>query len=161
MKKIAVVVLFFFINSLIYSADDDYKDLIPEEYGKDEFIQPLKDLRRAEVILIGSYPFSVLFAKLGMDFYDYASSGFNSRKAPSMFGGAVDAEGSSSNVEKVLLTALYISISITVLDFIIGKVKSKGKKKSANKQTVQSREPGPGSGPEPETEPDSDGNPDR
>jgi len=140
MRKIAVVILFCFINSLIFSADNNYDDLIPEEYNKDEFFQVLRDIRRAEIILVGSYPLSVFFSKLGLDFYDYAKSGFDSRNAPSILGGARDAEKSSSDVEKVLITALCVSAGVVVLDFIIGKIKAKGKKKNANKQTIQNRQ---------------------
>jgi len=143
MKKIAVVVLLFFINSLVFSADDIYKDLLPEEYGKNEFPQALKDIRRAEAILIGSYPFSMLFSKIGLDLYDYGSSGFNRKYAPSMFGGDPTIARASDDAEKVLLTALCISAGITVIDFIINKAKSKGKKHSANKPTVPNRESRP------------------
>ena len=142
MRKIAVIVLFFFINSLIYSADTTYDDLIPEEYEKEAFPQALRDLRRAEVILVGSFPLSVLFSKIGLEVYDYAASGFNSQNTPSILSGGGDSEKSSNSVEKVLITALCVSASITVLDFIKGKIKkSKGKNKSANKQTVQNRAP--------------------
>ena len=138
MKKIAVFVLFFFINSLVISVADDYVDLLPEEYTRDEFPQVLRTIRRAEIILVGSYPFSVLFAKIGMDAYDYASNGFDSRYAPSLFGGAPDADRSSNDIQKLLITALCISASVVIVDFIIGKVKAnRGKNQSASKQTVQ------------------------
>ena len=147
MKKISVVVLFCFINSLVFSANNPtniYEDLKPEEYNKEDFPQVLRDIRRAEIILVGSYPFSVFFSKLGLDIYDYAASGFDSKSAPSLLGGAGEPDKSSSDVERVLITALCISAGVTILDFIIGKIKkSKGKKKSANKQTVQSRESRP------------------
>jgi len=143
MRKIAVVVLFFFINSLIFSADNTYDDLIAEDYNKEDFPQVLRDIRRAEVILVGSYPLSVFFAKLGMDVYDYASSGFKSQNAPSILGGPGDSEKSSGDVERVLITALCISAGVMVADFIIGKIKAKGKKKNANKQTVQNRQSRP------------------
>ncbi len=141
MRKIAIIILFFFINSLIFSADDAYKDLIPEEYDKSEFPQGLRDLRRAEIILVGSYPFSLLFTKIGMDVYDYASNGFDSKYAPSLFGGSSNIDRTSSDPEKVLLTALCVSAGVVLIDFIIGKVK-KGKSQSANKQTVKYRESG-------------------
>lgn len=123
-KKIFCFVLFCFI--LIFSTfsetDDDYEDLVPEEYGEDEFHPILRDIRRAEVILIGSFPFTVLFSSLGFELYDYASSGFDSASAP--FSGA-EGVRSGDETKKILLTALCISAAITITDFIIGKVKAK------------------------------------
>ncbi|MCL2705132.1 MAG: hypothetical protein FWE72_02865 [Spirochaetaceae bacterium] len=139
MRKIAVVVLFCFINSLIFSADNTYDDLIAEEYDTTAFPQILKDIRRAEIILVGSYPLTVFFSKLGLDFYDYAASGFDNKNAPSMLGGAGEGDKSTKDVERVLITALCVSAGVAVLDFVIGKIKAKGKKKNANKQTIQNR----------------------
>ena len=138
MKKIAVVVLFFFINSLVLFASD-FDNLLPEEYSPDEFPQVLRDIRRAQIILVGSYPFSVLFARIGLDIYDFSSNGFDTRYAPSMFGGDPTIDKKSGSIETVLLTALCISAGVATLDFIIGKIKSREKKNNANQQAVQNR----------------------
>ncbi|MCL2294828.1 MAG: hypothetical protein FWC36_08200 [Spirochaetes bacterium] len=140
MKKIAAVVLFFFVAFPAFSGGDIFRDLIPEEYSADEFPQFLRDIRRATIILTGSYPFTILFARIGMDGYDFVSSGFDSRYAPPMFGGAHDVQRSSSNIERVLLTALCLSAGVALLDFIIGRSKARGRRQSANNQTVHNRQ---------------------
>ncbi|MCL2793283.1 MAG: hypothetical protein FWD87_09350 [Spirochaetaceae bacterium] len=142
MKKIAVVILFFLINSMVF-ASGGFDHLLPEEYSPDEFPLVLRDIRRAQIILAGSYPFSVLFARIGLDLYDFTANGFDTRFAPAMFGGSATVDRSSADVNKVLLTALGISIGVATLDFFIGKAKARGKRNNANQQTVQSRQSQP------------------
>ncbi len=131
MRKIALIVLFALANSLFaYSEEtddskDEYKELIPEEYKEDEFHPVLRDIRRAEVILAGSYPFAIFFTKLGIGMYDYASSGFDSDNAPSVFGGKEKAARTSEETGQLLLYALCVSAAITSADYIIGKIKEK------------------------------------
>ena len=125
MNKILSLLLIVIIAATPLLADDAYEQLLPEEYNEDEFHPFLRDLRRAEVILVGSYPFSIFFTKIGMDMFDYASSGFDRAKAPAIFGGTAREARTSDETAKLLLSALYVSIGITVADFIIGKIKDK------------------------------------
>ncbi|MDX9799892.1 MAG: hypothetical protein RBT69_01000 [Spirochaetia bacterium] len=109
------------------SADESYSELVPEEYKDEEFSPFLRDLRRAEVIFIGSYPFAVVFTKIGSGIFDYASSGFARSKAPALFGGAEKGTSSSDETKRILISSLYVSLSITAADFIIGKIKKQVK----------------------------------
>lgn len=137
-KKIFCFLLFSFIliSSSFSETDEDYENRLPEKYEEDEFHPILRDLRRAEVILIGSYPLAVLVSMISLDLYDYAASGFDSALAP--FSG----QGSARTVDdtkRILLTALCISAAVTITDFIIGKVKAK--KANEKKHKNYSRPP--------------------
>ncbi len=132
MKKIFFLILILLIPLIPVSSDESYSELVPGEYNKDEFPSFLRDIRRAEVIFVGSYPFSVLFTKLGTGIYDYASSGFDRNNAPSMFGGTENSSSGNEETSRILITSLYVSLSITALDYFIGKIKER--KKNENKR---------------------------
>ncbi len=124
-KNILAVFLVVLISSNLYCSDDEYADLLPEKYTEDEFSDGWKKLRRAEIIFAGSYPFSLLFTKMGYDFADYASSGFSRSKAPAIFGGSEQTSPDNDETKKILITALYVSAVFTVADYFIGEIKRK------------------------------------
>ena len=123
-KSIISLFLILFITSNIFSTDE-YEELLPEPYTEGEFSESMHKLRRAEIIFAGSYPFSLLFTKIGFDFADYASSGFSSSKAPAIFGGEAQDSPSNDETKKILITALYVSAAFTLADYLIGEIKGK------------------------------------
>ena len=139
MKKYFLsLLLILTLSQFIYSEDDPYSDLLPEEYSDDEFSDGWKKLRRAEVIFIGSYPFSLLFTKIGYDFADYAGSGFSRSKAPAIFGGSEQEGYTDDETRQILVTALYVSAAFALTDFIIGEIKQK---KAAEKERLEKSGP--------------------
>lgn len=124
-KNIITVFLIFIITAGLFGAEDEYKDLLPEDYAEDEFPDPLKKLRRAEIIFAGSYPFSLLFTKIGYDLGEYAASGFSRSYAPQIFGGAAKDAATNEETKKILLTSLYVSGAFALIDYIIGEKKHK------------------------------------
>ena len=123
LKKILIILLISTVLLPVYSADE-YTELIPEEYEESEFHPVLRDIRRAEVILVGSYPFAVLFTRLYIDFYNYASSGFSRSESPSLFGGSENTARTSDETGKLLLSALFVSAAVSAADFFIGRIKA-------------------------------------
>ncbi len=124
-KNIIIVFLLFSFTSSIFCSDDEYADLVPEQYSEDEFSDGWKKLRRAEIIFAGSYPFSLLFTKLGYDFADYAGSGFSRSKAPAIFGGAKQEAPTNDETKQILVTALFVSAAFALTDYLIGEAKEK------------------------------------
>jgi len=133
MTYLKKILIFLLISTVLLPAHstDEYTDLIPEEYEDSEFHPALRDIRRAEVILVGSYPFAILFTKLYFDFYDYASSGFSRSESPSLFGGSENEARTSDETGKLLLSALFVSAAVAAADFFIGKIKAE--KENADK----------------------------
>lgn len=124
-KNIITVFLIFIITAGLFGAEDEYKDLLPEDYTEEEFPDPLKKLRRAEIIFAGSYPFSLLFTKIGYDLGEYAASGFSRSNAPQIFGGAAKEAPGNDETKKILITSLYVSAAFALIDYIIGEKKHK------------------------------------
>ena len=55
---------------------------VPDPYDPDEFSTSLRDLRRAEIVALGAYPFTLLFTVLVYDYARWAGHGFAAEQAP-------------------------------------------------------------------------------
>ena len=113
--------------------DDVYPDLLPEPYDPDEYPAWTKKTRRFVVVFVGSYPLSVFFTKLGMDFYDWGYHNFNSEYSPSILGGGGDKSRkmTTDEIKRVSLTALAVSGVVAVADFVIQEIKENKREKAA------------------------------
>ncbi len=113
-----------------------YPDLLPEPYDPDEYPAWTKKTRRFIVVFAGSYPLSVFFTKLGMDFYDWGYHDFSSEYSPSILGGGGDKSRSmtTNEIKKVTLAALAVSGCVAVADFIIQEIKENKRAKAAEKK---------------------------
>ena len=100
----------------------------PQEYVQDEFSPFLRDLRRGEIIMLGSLPLTLFLTLEVFDIYrfidNYGTSesykyGFWPIRSP-------DPEPySSGEIAGIVVTALSASALIALADFIIGKIKQK------------------------------------
>jgi hypothetical protein len=97
----------------------------PVPYEEDEFPQWAKDLRRAEIIVIGSIPFTMFLAIEVFDIYRYVSEDFNEEYAPWPFRGSAPYE--LEEKIGVVITAVSFSVCIAIIDYIIVRV-NRGKK---------------------------------
>ena len=115
--------------------EDVYPDLLPEPYDPVEYPAWTKKLRRATVVFVGSYPLSVFFTKLGMDFYTWGYHDFSSEYSPAILGGGGDKSRkmSTNEIKKVTLAALAVSGCVTLADFIIQEIKENKKAKAAKR----------------------------
>ena len=120
--------------------DNVYPDLLPEPYDPDEYPDWTKKTRRFVVVFVGSYPLSVFFTKLGMDFYDWGYHNFNSEYSPSILGGGGDKSRkmTTSEIKRVSLAALAVSGCVAVADLIIQEIKENKRAKAAEKKWKKS-----------------------
>jgi hypothetical protein len=100
----------------------------PETDPADESItagkpQWVKDLRRAEIIAFGSFPFTLFFTKTFIDLYRTAAHDWDRRYAPWPFkaAGAVAMEG--DQIKMMFTIAVSASLAISVTDYIIVRYK--------------------------------------
>ncbi len=95
-----------------------------EPYTKDEFPQWAKDLRRYEIVSLGSLPFVMLLSTLGYGLYRYFDHGMDASYFPNPFSKGSGA-GSLTQQEQMglLFSSLGISAAIGLADFAIIKVK--------------------------------------
>jgi len=86
--------------------------LMPEDYDPDEFPLWTYDLRRYEVIAIGSYPITFFASSLIYDFSVYAANDFN--PAYSM-----GSQRDGSDIGIIVGSAACVSLVIATVDLII------------------------------------------
>ena len=64
------------------ASQEDASRPAPEEYREEEFSRGLKALRRGEIIMLGSLPFSLFFTFEVFDLYRYAANDFDPAYSP-------------------------------------------------------------------------------
>lgn len=131
LKRIAFCTLIIFSFSLVAFAEPTVKI---EPYTQDEFPSWAQDIRRTEIVTLGSLPFTTLGVTLGYSLYRYASNGFNPEYIPNPF--AKSATGSLSSKEQIgiVLTSVGISAVIGLVDLTIRLIQRSVEKKEAIRQ---------------------------
>lgn len=130
MKKI---IFFTVLISLLTSSLPVFSET-PEPYQKDEFPGILHDIRRAEIITLGSMPFITFSATLGYSFGKYASHNFDSSYFVNPFSSTDENSFSTDEQIGILLTSLGISAGIGLTDFIVHTIKRNNRQKKLKKQ---------------------------
>jgi hypothetical protein len=104
---------------------DGGSDTDPEEYVEEEFAPVLRGLRRAEIVMLGTFPLTLFLSLEAYDIYRFAASGGAPEYAPWPFRppGAVGYTGKENL--GVFLAALSTSVLIATADYIVGRVKAK------------------------------------
>lgn len=95
------------------------EDTTPKPYTDEEFSQIAKDIRRFEIITLGSMPFVTLDTMLVYSGIKY----FETDKFISPFANAADGGYTKEEQKKLLLTSLGISVGIAVTDLIVQIIK--------------------------------------
>ncbi len=130
MKKI---IFFTVLISLLSSYFPVFSET-PEPYQKDEFPGILHDIRRAEIITLGSMPFITFSATLGYSFGKYASHNFDSSYFVNPFSSTDENSFSTDEQIGILLTSLGISAGIGLTDFIVHTIKRNNRQRKLKKQ---------------------------
>jgi hypothetical protein len=81
----------------------------------------VKDLRRAEIVMFGSVPFTIFFTSFFMDFYRmfYYAGGWDSRYAPWPFKGTGAIDKTTSELTVMFTVAISGSLIIAAADYFI------------------------------------------
>lgn len=109
-----LIVLFSFFNLPLFC---DSSSTTAKPYNSEEFPQGLKDLRRFEIITLGSMPFVMLDVNLvysGIRVANGTSSSYNPFNTSSY---------TEDEQIKLILTSLGISTCIGLTDFVVQKIK--------------------------------------
>jgi hypothetical protein len=94
----------------------------PAPYTQDEFPRWLRDLRRAEVIFIGSIPFTMFFTFEGYDTYRYVANGLDPFYAPWPFRPGSAQLYTTQEKTGILVSALSLSLVIAAADYVVGRI---------------------------------------
>ena len=112
----AVVVLV----ALAMPATTCAQERTPQPYTQDEFPQWLKDLRRAEIVFVGSFPITLFLTLETYDTYRFVASGFNPTYTPWPLGsGAPYVNGETP---WLAVSALSLSLVVAGIDFLLGRL---------------------------------------
>ncbi len=132
MKKKLLLILICILSLFISFAFAE--DNSPLPYEKNEFPQGLQDLRRFEIISLGSLPFVTLDTTLVYSGIRYAQHGYNSAFKPDIFS---KSSFSSEEQRNLILTSVGISIGIGLTDYIVQIIKrSKAQKKEKKYEDI-------------------------
>ncbi|MCR4714602.1 MAG: hypothetical protein K5751_09540 [Treponemataceae bacterium] len=117
-KTIALFMLVFFASGLFAQTKHT-----PEPYEDDEFPSWTIDLRRSEIVSLGSLPFVTLGVTIGYSFYRYAANGFNSDYLPNPLAKSSAAANLNSDEQKgIFISSGIISLIIGVVDYVISRI---------------------------------------
>jgi hypothetical protein len=123
---LALVVIALFVLAVpSYCQEQQGETPEAEEYREEEFSPFLRDLRRAEIVMLGSFPLTLFFCLEFFDIYRYIDNGGDYRYAPWPFRPPDAVPYEPAQRKGVLLSALSASLLIAVADYVIARVKQK------------------------------------
>jgi hypothetical protein len=117
---IKVRILFFSIFSLVILAPSFSQTITPqiEPYTKDEFPQWARDLRRTEIVTLGSLPFVTLTATLGFGIVRWANGG----SVPNPLDKSASGYSQDEQIQ-ILLISAGTSVALGLTDLTINLIK--------------------------------------
>ena len=130
MRRVSLlIVLALLMLSLPVFAQKTEEDVTEaQEYEEDEFPLLLRELRRGEIIMLGSFPLTLFLTLEAFDIYRYIKYRGTSESYHYAFWpyrSPDPAPYSAGEITGIIATALSASLMIAVADYIIGKVKDK------------------------------------
>lgn len=120
-RCIALVLCCSFMASFPLAAAEPTVTIEP--YTKDEFPGWLQDMRRAEIVSLGSLPFVTLGVTLGYSLYRYFSHDMNPDYFPNPFAKSSSAAHLSTDEQLgILFTSLGVAAVVGITDFTISSI---------------------------------------
>jgi hypothetical protein len=96
-----------------------------EEYGPEEFAPWLRDLRRGEIILFGSFPVSLFVCFEVFDLYRFFANDYQIQYAPWPFRPQDAAQYSTGEKTGLLVAAVSVSLLVAGADYLIGRARAR------------------------------------
>ena len=121
-KRILLFLLFVFLFSL--SGLLAQSSEMPASYfDMSSFPQWARDLRRAEIITFGAFPFAYLVTNISYDTYRFSQHDWDTRYAPWPIKGAGAIEQDTKEKLTVIGIATGLAVSIALIDYGIVRIK--------------------------------------
>jgi hypothetical protein len=123
-----IVVVLILLAVPLCAQDQDTGDGEAEEYTEEEFSPSLRNLRRAEIVMLGSFPLTLFVSLEFYDIYRYVSFRGDPdqyRYAPWPFRPPDAAGYSATENLGIFVSALSVSFLIAVADYIVGRVRER------------------------------------
>lgn len=106
---------------------------VPAPYEDEEFPGWLRDLRRAEVVLVGSFPFALFFAFETYDTYRFFSNDMDPSYSPWPLRPGSAQFYTPDEKKWVAVSAVSLSLVIAATDFIIGRIRERNRERAARR----------------------------
>lgn len=130
--RLAAVAAFAMLSLSLLPAADSSQDGEAAPYKKEEFSPLALDLRRAEIIAFGTFPFVVIFSTVFYDVYRYFSHGMSSAYLPWPFKDSSTAVAiTNSEYMGLFIASAGISIGIGAVDFVVRRALKKRRERRA------------------------------
>jgi hypothetical protein len=126
--RIALVMIVILLAAPLWAQQAEQQGTEPEEYAEDEFSPFLRNLRRGEIVMLGSFPLTLFLTLQGFDIYRFVVNygepdayryGFWPYRSTD------PAPYSSREVTGIIITAVSASLLIAVTDYFIGRARQK------------------------------------
>ncbi|MDR2369881.1 MAG: hypothetical protein LBD71_00250 [Treponema sp.] len=137
MNKAALVLVLFVFSGVAAAAQSGSSsestdlDLPASEFNMRGFPQWSKDLRRAEIVAFGSFPFTMFIVTTIMDTMRYSNHGWDQRYAPWPLKGSGAIDMSAEEHKMAMMYAAVGSLAFAFTDFIIVQIKRSSARKKA------------------------------
>ena len=132
-KAVAILCAAVFMFTFVFASENEALQIEGYEKGK-ELPSWVKDLRRAEIVTLGSLPFTTLGATLAYSLYRYGANDFKPAYIPNPFPlSSTETKLSTDEQIGIIATAAGISLAVGITDFIVMQVKHSRKKKALEK----------------------------
>ena len=132
-KAVAVLCAAIFMFTFVFASENEALQIEGYEKGK-ELPSWAKDLRRAEIVTLGTLPFTTLGVTLAYSLYRYGANDFNPAYIPNPFPlSSTEARLSTDEQIGIIVTAAGLSLAVGITDFIVMQVKHSRQKKALEK----------------------------
>lgn len=132
-KAVAGLCAAVFMFTFVFASENEALQIEGYEKGK-ELPSWAKDLRRAEIVTLGSLPFTTLGVTLAYSLYRYGANDFNPAYIPNPFPlSSTEARLSTDEQIGIIVTAAGLSLAVGITDFIVMQVKHSRQKKALEK----------------------------
>jgi len=121
-KKIFFVLSIVFMCFSLSANEIDMTGIEVESYDSVNFSPFLKDMRRSEIITLGSYPFTTMAVGAGYSIYKYFSNGMDSKYTPNPFIKTSSANLTDAETKGLILGAAGLSLGIGIIDFFLNQI---------------------------------------
>ena len=95
----------------------------PEPYTRGEFSASMQALRRAEIIAVGAFPFTLLFTILVYDSARWAGQGFAAEQAPFRRPAGEDPFDNDEKVA-IAISAAGVAVAVAAADYLLGRAEA-------------------------------------
>ena len=92
---------------------------VPEPYTPEEFSVSMHALRRAEIVAVGAFPFTLLFSILVYDYARWGSQGFGAEDVPFRRSAGEDPFTDDEKVG-IAIGAAVAAVAVAVADYLLG-----------------------------------------